>query len=387
MPIKFTRELVDSCTGPPPKGCRFCDRGSKMVLYITGICSEDCFYCPLSEKKKGRDVIYANERLVEGDNWLDGVVDEARRMEALGTGITGGDPMLFIDRTEKAIIRLKEEFGSHHHIHLYTTGPFEKGALEILKRAGLDEIRFHPKIAYWKQFRFLGRDSEPGDPVDATYYHELIFEARRLSLSVGLEVPAVVNSQGGGRLYSEGLFSLLDYAAREGMEFVNINELEASHTNMDHFRKLGYGLVGDSMAVEGSMDLAVETIEKVKFKNHGSPTIFHICSSIYKDSVQLRNRLIRTSERVARPFEIPTEDGTLLRGIVETDDVQAVVDHLQEVYDVPQELFEARPGSLLVAPWVLQEIGRKLPGKCYISEVYPTWDALEVERTPIESYS
>ena len=288
MPVKFSRDLLDSCTGTPPKGCRYCDRGSKMVLYLTGICSEDCFYCPLSEEKKGRDVIYANERPVEGNDWKEQILEEARRMEALGTGITGGDPLIFPERTVKIIEALKSEFSRKHHIHLYTTGPFEKNILMDIREAGLDEIRFHPRIAYWKQFRFLGRGAEKGDPVDAASYHDLIFEARRCGLSVGLEVPAVVNPKGGGNIYGEGLFSLLDYAAREGMEFVNVNELEASHTNMNHFQRLGYELVGDSMAVEGSMRLAVETIEKVRLKNPDSPTVFHFCSSVYKDSVQLR---------------------------------------------------------------------------------------------------
>ncbi len=383
MPIKFSRELLDSSTGTPPKGCRYCDRGSKLVLYITGICSEDCFYCPLSEEKKGKDVIYANERPVNGPDWLDHIIEEENRMDALGTGITGGDPMLFPERTGKVIRKLKEVFGKRHHVHLYTTGSFDSRKLEEMKEAGLDEIRFHPNIAYWKQFRFLGRDCEQGDPLDASFHHELMFEARRLGISTGIEVPAVINTRKGGTLYSEGLYHLLDYAAREGMEFVNVNELEASHTNMDHFNRMGYELVGDSMAVAGSMELAVSTIEKVRAKNPDSPTVFHICSSVYKDSVQLRNRLKRTSENIARPFEIPTGDGTLLRGIVESENIEDVVDYLTEIYEVPEELYHRSGNILFVAPWILQEIGKKLPGRCYISEVYPTWDGLEVERIPI----
>ncbi len=383
MPIKFTRELLDSCTGIPPKGCRYCDRGTKLVLYISGICSEQCFYCPLSEEKKGKDVIFANERKLVNDNWVDGLLEEARKMEALGTGITGGDPMLFTDRTMEAIRALKSEFGKNHHIHLYTTGPFPAVHLKKVKDAGLDEIRFHPRIAIWKQFRFLGRDAEPGDPVDALRFHDLLFEARRVGLSVGFEIPAVVNAKSGGTIYSEGLFALLDYAAREGLEFVNINELEASHTNMGHFSHLGYSLVGDSMAVSGSMKLAVETVDKVKSKNPNSPTIFHICSSVYKDSIQLRKRLIRTAERIARPFEVPTDDGTLVRGLVISDNIPFVINELVERFDVPPELYEQVDDGLLVAPWILEEIGKFLSGKCYISEVYPTYDGLEVERSPI----
>ncbi len=35
-------------------GCRQCTDGSKMVLFVTGICSFHCFYCPVSDEKMYR---------------------------------------------------------------------------------------------------------------------------------------------------------------------------------------------------------------------------------------------------------------------------------------------------------------------------------------------
>ncbi len=86
------------------RGCRLCRKGAKMVLLVTGKCGESCYYCPLSEAKKGKDVVYANELLVGGD---EDVVREAEAIGAKGTGITGGDPLLVMDRTVRYIRLLR----------------------------------------------------------------------------------------------------------------------------------------------------------------------------------------------------------------------------------------------------------------------------------------
>lgn len=71
-----------------PEGCRLCYMGAKMVLFITGSCGKNCFYCPVSYERKEKDLIFANERRVGKD---EDIIEEAISMEALGTGITGGN--------------------------------------------------------------------------------------------------------------------------------------------------------------------------------------------------------------------------------------------------------------------------------------------------------
>ncbi|MEK6823280.1 MAG: radical SAM protein, partial [Nanoarchaeota archaeon] len=129
-------------TGPLAKGCRLCVRGEKLVLFVTGLCAQRCFYCPISEHKFGKDVVYANEWRVEDPAHPRELLEEARLTRASGAGITGGDPLANVDRCCSYIRLLKRTFGKAFHIHLYT--PLRlvtKERLAKLAKAGLDEIR------------------------------------------------------------------------------------------------------------------------------------------------------------------------------------------------------------------------------------------------------
>ena len=116
-------EPVEPPTRDEAEGCIQCQIGSKMVLFITGECHWQCDYCPLSENRREIDHMYANERRCEVADWA-AVIEEARAMDATGTGITGGDPMMVRERVEDACKTLKTELGTDHHIHLYTSIPF-----------------------------------------------------------------------------------------------------------------------------------------------------------------------------------------------------------------------------------------------------------------------
>ncbi len=342
-------ECGSARTGKLAVGCEHCINGSKMVLLVTGECPWGCYYCPVSLEKKGRDVVYANEGRADDD---ESVIAEAESMDATGTGITGGDPLTCMERTVRMIRLLKERFGQEHHIHLYTA-TIDLDKARALEEAGLDEIRFHPRRSMWSRME----ETELKAVVD------------NVGMDVGIEVPALPGSD-------DELCALVDYATSVGVGFVNLNELEFSESNWSMMGEHGYKVRDEvSSAVLGSEETA-----RAVMKRCGGNV--HFCSSPFKDGVQLRRRLIRKAEHACTDYQAITEDGTIVRGFVYSKDPDAAVRRLKEL-GVGEDMMRAMDDRVEVAPWILEEIAEMLDFKCFMSEQYPTADALEVERTPL----
>ena len=327
-----------------------------MVLFVTGLCGFHCVYCPVSDEKMYRDVVYADEKRVTSDA---DVLDEARAIRATGAGITGGDPLDAVDRTCHYIQLLKAEFGPGFHTHLYTmTADLAK--IRQLADAGLDELRFHVPPGLWAR-------------AGASPYVSASRLARDLGLTVGLEVPLLPERRG-------DLLKLIEWAEAEGLAFVNLNELEFSDANYARMMRQGYVIKHElSHGVKGSDEAALEILER-RWK-----ITVHYCTSGYKDAWQLRARFQRRAENVSQPWDVVTSDGTLLKGIIEGDGLEDLMRELSATHRVPGHLMglDGPRRRLEIAPWILEDLAHHLGRPSYIVEEYPTADGLEVERTPL----
>lgn len=339
--------------GNLPLGCDLCLQGAKLVLFLTGLCRRRCFYCPLSEKRRQKDVVYANERLVR--SWRD-IVAEAEEMDALGTGITGGDPMLRFRRMLRYSKLLKEKFGKEHHIHVYLCEDVSREKLKKMKEAGIDEVRFHLLT------------SEP------------VVKAIGVGLDAGIEIPAVPG-------WEDRIINLIRKLDEIEGVFINLNELEFSETNAANLNRRGFRLREDSaVAAEGSRECAL-TVAKWGAKN--ATLTIHYCSSIVKDSVQLRKRLIRKAFNVAKPHEEVNEDGLLFKGIItglKTQELAEVHKYLMRKYRLKQdEIYLNREKKRIELHWRLAEKLAKLEKnlKFALVEEYPTQDRLETTFFPL----
>lgn len=271
--------------GRPAEGCRRCWRGEKLVLFATGLCSQKCFYCPISDLRKGKAQAWANERRISGDSDF---LTEAREMRATGMGVTGGDPLCELDKTCH-YIRLAKDAWPDFHVHLYTYGDLaNEKAIAALERAGLDEIRFHA----------LGNFAKLGPALAS-------------GMDVGIEVPCI--PQDWSRLKK-----VVDFAADKDI-FLNLNEFEFSDTNEDAMEKKGFRQRGDGFAAVGSRELGEKAVAYAK--KLGSRA--HFCSVHYKYSGQLVFRLKRRAETIRRPYETIDAYGHLVKGVVEVDEAAA----------------------------------------------------------------
>jgi pyruvate formate-lyase activating enzyme-like uncharacterized protein len=354
--------MASSYRGQLSTACVQCKEGRKMVLFVTGLCRFRCFYCPVSPARNQLDGIYANERRVTCDA---DVLDEARAIGAGGTGITGGDPLGVIDRVEHYVRLLKTEFGPAHNIHLYTHEPNPE-KLERLARAGLDEFRLHIPHYLW------GPLSGGGGA-----YRAVLEAAPAWGIRRGVEIPVLPEKEA-------ELRRLLLALEQIGVDFVNLNELEFSETNEDQLRERGYQVdPRNGWGARGSRAVAARIVREMRLS-----IPVHYCSSRFKDSVQLRQRLLRRAERTAPLFADRTPDGTVILGIVEANGrgdfarwTRRVAERVQlgpEDYRV-----DAERRRVELAPDVLRRVARRLPWPAFEVEVYPTADALEVERNPL----
>ncbi|HIP25893.1 MAG TPA: radical SAM protein [Archaeoglobus profundus] len=269
---KFKRIEAGSYYSYLTEGCKLCRRGAKLVMFITGLCPHSCYYCPISDERRGKDVIFANEREVKT---IKDVIDELELMNAEGVAITGGEPLVKLNR----VLEYTNFFSRRGlHIHLYTSIPANDKILRKLAEAGLDEIRFHPI-----------------DLKDPDRFEEPIKIAKKFGIEAGFEIPAL--------RYSKEVVDVVNKCDA----FLNVNELEFSSTNYEELIKRGYE--PNDYYGEKKSDKIARMYSKVVKK-------FHYCTARFKDKAQMRRRFIRMAMNHPEFYQV-SRDGTLICGYIE----------------------------------------------------------------------
>ncbi len=355
---------------PLSPACSMCSKGSKVVLFVTGVCYFDCFYCPLSFEKGGKDRIFADEWELSDENDTEKIIQEARYIKATGAGITGGDPLLVWKRTKKYISLLKDEFGSDFHIHLYTKAIKNYQYIDDLIYAGLDEIRFHPSINYW-------------DNMDKNPLSKIIIDVINKDIDVAIEIPVIPDMK-------NEILSLIKWSASNRINWVNINELEFSERNAEKFSLKKYVAKDDfSSSILGSETTALEVISKTSENDYEIGV--HYCSCSFKDGIQLTNRIIRRAKSIVKNHEVISKEGTLIKGIIYPQNeftLKIIYKKLLNDYKINNKKIFVNINKNRIEMKILElnKIASKLADQgifSFLIEEYPTANGIEVEKIPL----
>ena len=328
------------CINGIAKGCKYCVKGEKLVLFVTGICERNCWYCSLSNKRKNKDLIFANERECKN---IDDLFEEVKESKATSAGITGGDPLIFFERTIKFASELKKKFGKKFHIHIYLpTKLVTKDKLEKLSKY-VDEVRFHPE--------FLVNNKGTAEDIKKIELASKIFGKE----NTGIELPMI----------PERKEEILDFAigTEDYVSFVNLNEFELSETNFDRVTK-NYPLEEGGYVISGSLEAGKWILNELKKKK--TKLKVHMCTAELKNCSQFANRLKRHK---ILPYGKKTDDGTVIYLTV------------KEKLNLNGTYYDEKKKRTILS----EKVARRLMGSKKIIRVeeFPTYDGIETESEEI----
>jgi pyruvate formate-lyase activating enzyme-like uncharacterized protein len=280
--------------GKPTKGCKLCVEGRKMVLFSTGVCTRGCEFCPLSKLRKNVDYVYANERKLHPDDAIRGIIEEVKVSGAKGCSLTGGDPLLKLDRTIKLASALKKEFGKKFHIHIYaSTQLVTEKKLEKLSKV-VDEIRFHP---YFDK------------PIKGEIKKIALAKKFWKKKNIGMEIPC----------FPDKVDEIIEFVKQASpyISFLNMNELEIGEIAEKQMLKK-YKAGEDGYIAKNSIE-AGKYIMRWLMANGQRLTAklnIHLCTADLKNNYQYKNRL---KNYKTPKFAKKTEDGTVVYFAMEYD--------------------------------------------------------------------
>ncbi len=387
MNIKKTK-FFSKKVGKLPTGCKYCVKGEKLVLFITGLCPRKCYFCPVSDEKSYKDVIFANEKRINSEEQIDEIIKEAKMCNSKGAGITGGDPLSTLDRTCRYIKALKKEFENpklpwkKFHIHLYTSLDLvNENSMKKLYNAGLDEIRFHLDL-------------------DNKKFWDRISIAGKYDWDVGIELPVVPTKE-------KELKEIILHAKNK-ITFMNLNELETSDNSINTLTKDGYYTKNNlSYGIKGSQELAEELLQ-FSIDNKANFNM-HFCTAKLKDKIQLNNRIKRRSKKARSKFDKVTSEGLLIRGVIYLKDLEPGFGYNKKISEiklsknkdktlkklntlknrlVENKKLKLKHSDLVVdskklrvftTSKIARKISKQIKNKCAIVTEYPTEDNFDVE--------
>ncbi len=305
-------------------GCQHCVAGNWSCLFINAHCNASCFYCPTAQDR----------REIPATNNLSFKHPEAyaaylKRLDFKGASISGGEPLLTLNRTLAFLRAARAAFGPDGHLWLYTNGILLTREIAAqLAAAGLDEIRFD---------------------IGATDYHcQKIAAATGLIAVISIEIPAVPEAL-------PALKQLLPTLPALGVAHLNLHQLRLTRHNFRNLTERNYTFLhGEKVTVLDSELAALEILSFVA--RSGLPLPVHYCSFVFKHRHQQAAARRRAAQLEKRPLETVTAAGYLRRLALcgEPDQLQKQIGLWQQAgQSAEQWNFSVATSQLQIAPQLL----------------------------------
>lgn len=260
-------------------GCRTCGQGTWSCLFINNICNARCFYCPTPQKSKDEPTTNGLRFSKPRD-----YINYLEKFGFTGSSVSGGEPLMTLERTLTFLRRLKEHFGPRLHVWLYTNALLLTPALvKQLEKIGLDEIRFD---------------------ISANHYRldKVALAAGRIP-TITVEIPALPED-----------FSLLAQTMEEmdraGVNHLNLHQLRLTPHNQAHLLPRGYTFVHGPKATVLESELTA--LRLLEFALHKDLQLgVNYCSYIYKHRFQNLGNRRRSGAVICKPLEELTPAGLI----------------------------------------------------------------------------
>lgn len=219
------------------KGCEICGGGKWSCLFITNKCNAGCFYCPAPQ--------LADETpSTQGINFND-PEDYAAYINYFrfqGASFSGGEPLLYFDRTLSYLKALRKRCASNLYIWMYSNGILaSRENLQTLANENLDEIRFD-----------IGATGFSLDKVKL---------AKGIIPNITIEIPAIPEAK-------DRLIALMPAMIEAGVTNLNLHHLRLTLHNADQLVKRPYTIMSAEKPLVLESELAaLEIIQEAKKQN------------------------------------------------------------------------------------------------------------------------
>ncbi|MBF0406661.1 MAG: radical SAM protein [Candidatus Riflebacteria bacterium] len=266
-------------------GCKTCMNGTVSFLYINGLCTRNCFFCPQNRRMESERAPISAELTF---NDPDLYVEYLYKCGFKGVGITGGEPLMVFERLLLFLKSIKNKFDRNMYTWIYTNGDLlDEYKLTELKNAGLDEIRFN----------LSARD----------YDLEPVILSRRFFDAITIEIPTMPEDEMIVRV-------IMQEIAKIGVRNLNLHPLSLSKYNLKNVLARNYLIIHSPYNSPIVFDSEMTALSLMKYAAEKQFDFsLNYCTRLFKKIYQSCGLRKRFANYAKAKFESISDSGYVMR--------------------------------------------------------------------------